>query len=181
MLNVTPHCITHTVNSCIYARDGICDDPRGKVGSKGNCKVGTDCQVSCPDISFKPPFLSSSYLPTHAPTSTTAYQNKEMSRSVLDFLCPFYSPLPFDLLLSLPYLNNRNHVILSWISCLFNYLQAALLYFCFLDIPTSYSYFTSAFLDRTVDLSELKTSLRVMTMANGRMMMTTGPLMMEVS
>jgi hypothetical protein len=113
MLNVTPHCITHTVNSCIYARDGICDDPRGKVGSKGNCKVGTDCQVSCPDISFKPPFLSSSYLPTHAPTSTTAYQNKEMSRSVLDFLCPFYSPLPFDLLLSLPYLNNRNHVILS--------------------------------------------------------------------
>lgn len=29
-------------NTCIYARDGVCDDPRGA----NYCKIGTDCQVS---------------------------------------------------------------------------------------------------------------------------------------
>ena len=28
-------------NTCIYARDGVCDDPRGA----NYCKIGTDCQV----------------------------------------------------------------------------------------------------------------------------------------
>ena len=28
-------------NSCPYARDGVCDDPRGA----NYCKLGTDCQV----------------------------------------------------------------------------------------------------------------------------------------
>jgi len=29
-------------NTCIYARDGVCDDPRGA----NYCKIGTDCQVN---------------------------------------------------------------------------------------------------------------------------------------
>ena len=32
------------VNTCPYARDGVCDDPRGA----NYCKLGTDCQVSLP-------------------------------------------------------------------------------------------------------------------------------------
>ena len=28
-------------NACVYARDGVCDDPRGL----NYCKLGTDCQV----------------------------------------------------------------------------------------------------------------------------------------
>ena len=28
-------------NTCPYARDGVCDDPRGA----NYCKLGTDCQV----------------------------------------------------------------------------------------------------------------------------------------
>ena len=27
-------------NTCVYARDGVCDDPRGE----SNCGIGTDCQ-----------------------------------------------------------------------------------------------------------------------------------------